>query len=83
MNFPYSWDIFLPLRFYVKSILAIFRSSKTAILTILEALKILYSAISALANCKNFLKQKFRSAETITKVDLEIPSSQEMISRKI
>ena len=31
---------FLPLRFYVKSFLDVFRGSKTAILTILEALNV-------------------------------------------
>ena len=64
---------FLATHFYVKSILANGRVSKTGILTILEAL----------TKCRNWLKPYFSGAETVKVANFETPDSQKLISRKI
>ena len=74
---------FLPLRFYVKSFFDDFRVSKTAILSILEALNVDFG------KCLNFLKpeifqnQKFRASKTGKMADFELVDSPKLISRKI
>ena len=55
--------IFLPLRFYVKSILAHFRRLQTALVTILEDLIFNYWKSFVLANVKDF--QNFRAGKMI------------------
>ena len=59
---------FLPLRFYVKSVLAAFKRSKTAVLNILEALNFDISEITHLKMLKIPKNSKFRAAKTVTKV---------------
>jgi len=57
--------IFLPIRFYVKSILTHFRWSKSGISTILENF-LIFLEILALSNGKDPSKSKFRTFETTT-----------------
>ena len=66
---------FLPLRFYVKSFFDDFRFSKTAILTILEALNVDFGDFFKAAIYQN---QKFRASKTA-----ELLDSPKLISRKI
>ena len=74
---------FLPLRFYVKSFFDDFRVSKTAILTILEALNVDFGKFL------NFLKPeihqnlKSRASKTGKIADFELVDSPKLISRKI
>ena len=53
--------IIQPFWFYVKSILADFRQSKTVILTILKALNFVFWKYFTLENVKKYLKLKFQS----------------------
>ena len=80
MNARCVWlSIFLPQRFYVKSTLAKFRVSKTAILTILKDEKVFSSV-----KIQKFTKEtKFKGADTVKIADFENPHLQKLISRKI
>ena len=66
--------IFLPLRFYVKSILTDFRSSKSAILTILEALNAKNYQKIKIHSCSNSLNGSFLGFK-MTKIDFTENSS--------
>ena len=57
--------LFLPLKFYVKSIFAYFRRSKTDVLTILEGLNIEFMGISHLKMSKFPKNLKFTAAQMI------------------
>jgi len=61
-----NFRVFLPLGFYVKSIFADFKKSKSAILTILEALTFDFWGYFTFENVKNALKsKKIRAAKMV------------------
>ena len=74
---------FLPLRFYVKSFFDDFRVSKTAILTILEALNVDFGKFLHFLKAKIYQNKKSRASKTVKMVDFELLDSPKMISRKI
>ena len=57
--------ISLPLRFYVKSILADFRRSKTAILVNVAALNFEYWVIFDIFKCESTKKSKFKASKIV------------------
>ena len=74
---------FLPLRFYVKSFFDDFKVSKTAILTILEALNVDFGKFLHFLKTEIYQNQKSRASKTAKMTDLELLDSQKLISRKI
>ena len=74
--------IFLTLWFYVKSILADFRMSKTVVLTILEGLKFELLGISHLKMSKVSKNSKFRAAQMLKMAVFGASKWHKLISRK-
>ena len=74
---------FLPLRFYVKSLFNDFRVSKTAILTILEALNVDFGKFLNFLKAEIYQNQKSRASKTAKMADFELLDSPQLISRKI
>ena len=62
------WEIFLPLRFYVKSLLAISWMWKTSILVIFRAFEFRFRWIYAISGSWIFPKLNFRVSKTLKKV---------------
>ena len=73
--------IFLPFLFYVKSILADFIRSKTAILTSLEAFDFMRNV--TIENVKNTQKFDFKAAHMVKTAIFEASKWPKLISRKI
>ena len=71
---------FLPLTFYVKSFFDDFKVSKTAILTILDALNVDFGNFWKAEICQI---QKSRASKTAKMADLDLLDSPKLISRKI
>ena len=74
---------FLPLRFYVKSFFDDFKVSKTAILTILEALNVDFGKFLNFLKAEIYQTQESKASKTGKMVDFEIVDSPKLISRKI
>ena len=77
----WNFSIFLPLWFYVKSIVADFRRSKTAVLTILEAMTFDFWKNFMLENVKN--SQKFNKLQMVRIAVFGASKLPKLISRKI
>jgi len=75
--------IFLPLKFYVKSILPDLRRSKIAILVILEAFNFDFWEFLMLSNVEFSLKIKFKVSKMTRFAVFELVNLPNMISRKI